>query len=92
MSKKGVFFLLFWAFLQNCSRDLPTFLHECIGNRTDRLSQMVFLEKILIPDYGGLCDQKGRFFLLFGAFLHNSFKDLPNFCMSVEDNKAHRLS
>ena len=36
--------------------------------------------------------KKGGFFLLLCTLLLNSFKDLPNFCMTVEDNRSHWLS
>ena len=55
------------------------------------LSQVAFLKKISIPDYGGLSVQKCAFLLLW-PFLQNGSKDLLNFCMIVEENGARRFS
>jgi len=54
--------------------------------------QDCFSEKILILDYRGLGVQKRRFYYFFGLLPRNSSKDLPIFCMSEEDNRAHCLS
>ena len=86
-------FLLFCLFLRNDSKDPPNFFMSVENNRAHRFGTDVFSEKFLIPDYRGLSvvSKKGSF-LLFCPFLHNGPKGLPNFCMSVEDNRAHRLS
>ena len=62
-------------------------------NRAHRVSQIAFLKKILILDCRGLSvmSKKGVFRLLC-SFVQNGSKDLPDFCMSVEDNRVHRLS
>ena len=56
-----------------------------------RLSQMVLLKKVLIPDYRGLSVQKRCVFLLFFAFLHNGSKDLPDFLCECKVNMFHGL-
>ena len=79
MCPKYVFFLLFWTLLQNSSKDTPNFLHECIAQyRAHFLSYIVFLKKVLIPDYRGLSVHKSCFLLPCTLLLKGS-KDLSIF-------------
>ena len=72
-------------------RIFPIFCISAEDNWAHCLSKMFSSGKRLIPDCRGLSVQR-RCFLTFWPFLHNGSKDLPNFCMSVEDKRFHLLS
>ena len=60
--------------------------------RVHHLSQIVLLKKFLIPNYRGLSIQNISFFYFFGLFFKTAPRIFLLFCISVEDNKAHRWS
>ena len=61
-------------------------------SRTHHLSQMVFLKKVLIPDYRGLSVEKVCFTFFCPFLPEMGLAIFPIFCMIVEDNESYHLS
>ena len=76
--QKKMFFFLLCTLLQNGSKDLPNFLHECRGQQGPLFEQDCFSEKILNPGLQGIKCPKKVFILLLCTLLLNGSKDLPN--------------
>ena len=69
------------------------FLYECRGQQDALFEQDGFSKKKhLIQDYRGSSDQKGVFCYFLGLFSKTALRIFLIFCMSVEDNRAHRFS
>ena len=90
MTKESFFFYFFGLFSKKAQRIFLIICKSVEDNRAHYSSQMVFKKKLLILDYRGLSDQKGVF--SFVPFSTKALRIFQNFCMSVEDNRAHRLS
>ena len=90
--KEVALFLLLWTLLQNGSKDLLDFLHECRGQQGYCFRKIVFVKKKLIQGYRGLSVQKRCFFYFFELYPKTALRIFSMFCISVEDNRAHYLS
>ena len=76
--QKGVCFYFFALYSKTALRIFIIFCISVEDCRAHSLNKIVFLKKIIIPDYRGSSVQKGVF-LLFWHLLQNGSKDLPNF-------------
>ena len=93
MSKKGVLFYFFTLNSKSALRIFPICCMSIEDIRVHCLSKIVFIKKLLIPDYRGLSFQKGCFFYFFTLlYTKMALRIFPIFCMNVEDNRAHCLS
>ena len=77
--QKRYFFLLFYPFLQNNSRDFSNFLHEFRGQYDPSFEQDGCSEKIVNPKFIWYRVSIKGFFNFFCPCIQNGSKDLPNF-------------
>ena len=81
----------FGLFFKTALRIFLILCRSIEDNTVHRLSQMVFVTKVLITDYRRLSVQR-RFFLPFFLFLKTALEISFIFCKRVEDNRDHRLN